>query len=45
MDREGDRDVVREEDLRRGLGEVLGREPAVVGDDDALGLLARAPTT
>ena len=39
-DREGDRDVVREEDLGRGHREVLGREPAVVGDDDALGGLA-----
>ena len=40
VDREGDRDVVGEEDLGGGQGEVLRREPAVVGDDDALGLLA-----
>ena len=30
------RDVVREQDLGRGLGEELGREAAVVADDDAL---------
>ena len=35
-----DRDVVGEEDLGRGRGEVLGGEPPVVGDDDALGRLA-----
>ena len=40
VDREGDRDVVGEQDLGGGLGEVLRREPAVVGDDDALGRLA-----
>ena len=37
---ERDGDVVREQDLGGGRREVLGREPAVVGDDDALGLLA-----
>ena len=37
---ESDGDVVGEEDLGGGGGEVLGGEPAVVGDHDALGLLA-----
>ena len=40
MDGEGDRDVPGEEHLGRGLGEMLRREAAVVGDDHALGLLA-----
>ena len=40
VDREGDRDVVGEEDLGRGHREELGREAPVVGDDDALGRLA-----
>ena len=39
-DGEGDRDVVGEQDLGGGCREVLGREPPVVGDDDALGGLA-----
>ena len=38
-----DRDVVGEQDLGRGPREVLRGEPPVVGDDDALRLLARAP--
>ena len=38
--RVGDRDVAREQDLGGGRGEVLRGEPAVVGDDDALRLLA-----
>ena len=37
-DRDGD--VARQEDLGRGRGEVLRGEAAVVGDDDALRLLA-----
>ena len=39
-DDEGDRDAVRQEDLGRSRGEMLRREPSVVGDDDALGRLA-----
>ena len=37
---EGDRDVVGEDHLRGGRREVLRGEPPVVGDDDALRLLA-----
>ena len=40
--RERDRDAVGEEDLGGRRGEVLGGEPPVEGDDDALGLLAAA---
>ena len=35
VDREEDRDVVRQQDLGRGLGEMLGGEPPVEGDDHA----------
>ena len=35
--RHGDRDVVRQQHLGRGLGEVLAREAPVVADDHALG--------
>ncbi len=44
LDGVGDRDVVGEEDLGGGDGEVLRGEPPVVGDDDALRLLARSTT-
>ena len=37
---EGDRNVVGEDDFGCRGGEMLGREPSVVGDDDALRLLA-----
>ena len=39
-DGERDRDVVGQQDLGGGRGEVLRGEPPVVGDDDALRLLA-----
>ena len=42
VDREGDTDVVREQDLGGGHREVLRGEAPVVGDDDALGRLPTA---
>ena len=42
VDREGDTDVVSEQDLGRGHREVFGREAPVIGDDDALGRLPAA---
>src|SRR5213076_1011538 len=42
MCRDSDRDVMCDEDLGNGGGEVLGGEPSIEGDHDALRLLAAA---